>query len=537
MFKRLSVASSRHLFIVAAFVFISTVVLRTWNITEIFELLGDQVLYWNIALRPWRELPLGGGPSSVGGTTIGPAFIWTMWGIRHVVGPWTSNLPHAGGIGLSIVQSAADAMIAVAIWKRFGSLALALAITLLIATAPEDMSLSASIWNPPLAVAFVKMSIGCVLLADGARSLWWTAGATAAAILAVQSHSSAVFFAAPVILSLTGRELLAGRRRRAVQVACITVMTVLMLEAPYLLDLATNRSKQTRPAVVVANVLSTIEHPETLRPRAAFAALVDASHAIFVRPWSFTPLGVPLAVCALLAAFRARHDLALVGVTIAPLVAAIAGFSFWQGAFEFYWFMTLMPSIALMIGIAVTAWQPAAPAAAGLLLLLVLAAQPARFAHSQSINRLPTYGALVRGSQEIRRRAGEIARIDIEFPVEPSTNTHFVYERVLGGRVTPSSAVHRHDRTNRPGALRSGPCRRRQGPARVMDLKEVGQLGADEGSHWYYASKARALRALSRQLPSRTDSRRRRRIWFLFEDPPSGDGGKKRDLRRPGVSN
>lgn len=26
-----------------------------------------------------------------------------------------------------------------------------------------------------------------------------------------------------------------------------------------------------------------------------------------------------------------------------------------------------------------------------------------------------------------------------------------------------------------------------------MDLKEVGLLGADEGSHWYYASKARAL--------------------------------------------
>jgi SAM-dependent methyltransferase len=27
-----------------------------------------------------------------------------------------------------------------------------------------------------------------------------------------------------------------------------------------------------------------------------------------------------------------------------------------------------------------------------------------------------------------------------------------------------------------------------------MDLKEVGLLGEDEGSHWYYASKARALR-------------------------------------------
>src|SRR5690349_2105952 len=92
-------------FVVAALVFAFTVFLRTRHITETFELLGDQVLYWNIALRPWRDLPLGGGPSSVGGTTIGPAFIWTMWGIRHVVGPWTSYLPHAGGIGLSVIQS------------------------------------------------------------------------------------------------------------------------------------------------------------------------------------------------------------------------------------------------------------------------------------------------------------------------------------------------------------------------------------------------------------------------------------------------
>jgi len=39
----------------------------------------------------------------------------------------------------------------------------------------------------------------------------------------------------------------------------------------------------------------------------------------------------------------------------------------------------------------------------------------------------------------IRRRSDRIRRIDIEFAVEPSTNTHFIYERVLGGQVTPSA--------------------------------------------------------------------------------------------------
>jgi SAM-dependent methyltransferase len=37
-----------------------------------------------------------------------------------------------------------------------------------------------------------------------------------------------------------------------------------------------------------------------------------------------------------------------------------------------------------------------------------------------------------------------------------------------------------------------------------MDLKEVGLLGEDEGSHWYYASKARALRrCLGARSPGR----------------------------------
>ena len=190
---------------------------------------------------------------------------------------------------------------------------------------------------------------------------------------------------------------------------------------------------------MVASVSYTIEHPETLRPRAAFDALVNACQAILVRPWTFGPLAALLVGCALAATVRTRHDLTLACVTIVPLLAAVAGFSFWQGGFEFYWFMTLMPSVALTLGLALTAWKAAAPIVAAALLLLVVAAQPARFALAQTINRLPTYGALVRGSQEIRRRASEIRSIDIEFAVEPSTNTHFIYERVLGGRVTPSA--------------------------------------------------------------------------------------------------
>src|SRR5262249_59699087 len=134
----------------------------------------DQILYWRMALGSWRDLPIGGGPSSVGGTTLGPIFLWLLWGIRQIVGPWTYNLPHAGGIGLGILQSIADTVLLCAAWKRLASFPLALAVTLVIASAPYDMALTATIWNPPLAVALVKLTPACVLLRAGRYSLTWS---------------------------------------------------------------------------------------------------------------------------------------------------------------------------------------------------------------------------------------------------------------------------------------------------------------------------------------------------------------------------
>src|SRR5262245_23843594 len=93
---------------VSLIVFSYLVFIRTRRISQTFWLLGDQILYWRMALGSWRDLPIGGGPSSVGGTTLGPIFLWLLWGIRQIVGPWTYNLPHAGGIGLGILQSIAD---------------------------------------------------------------------------------------------------------------------------------------------------------------------------------------------------------------------------------------------------------------------------------------------------------------------------------------------------------------------------------------------------------------------------------------------
>jgi hypothetical protein len=417
-----------------AAVFLGLTLLRTHGISRTFWLLGDQILYWKIALRSWRDLPIGGGPSSVGGTTLGPIFCWVLWAIRHLIGPWCDNLPHAGGIGLSILQSAADALLLTALWTCTASFALALAFSLFIGTAPFDMALSATIWNPPLAVVFVKTSIAFVLFGQRGSSAKWEAAATASALLALQAHSSAVFFAAPVIASFVARPLIALQWRDAGRRAAVLAAVILLLETPFVADLVVHAGQSTSPAVIVSNVSYTLSHPAALRPLASFHAVVSGCQHILLWSWAFPWAGTLFVALVVLAGIRARHDLTLAAASIAPPLCAIVGFSFWQFPYDDYWFMTIVPSIMLAAILAVTIWRPAVPVIAVALLAAVVIALPSRVADADRLFRFPEYGALAAGSRQIRRRTPEIRRIDTAFALPASTDPLFLYQ-ILGGRI------------------------------------------------------------------------------------------------------
>jgi hypothetical protein len=421
--------------IVSVVVFAYVLFVRTRGITQVFWLLGDQILYWRIALVPWRELPIGGGPTSVGGTTLGPAFLWGLWLIRHLIGPWTDNLPHAGGIGLSIMQSAADVVLLLAIWRRFQSLALALAVTIFLATAPYDVALTATIWNPPPAVALAKIVIAIVLVSGRESSLRRTALVVGLAMLAVQSHSSALFFTVPAVAAFTVRELFERRWTGALRHAATTAGVILLVETPYLVNRLLHADQIVRPVVVTNGVQYAVTHPSALRPLASFTAMADAFAFILLRPWTFAWFWAVLVIAAAVTVYRMRHSMAVVCVTVAPMVCTVVGYAFWMRAYDYYWYLVLAPSAATTIAIAVTAWRPAATTISACLLVAVLAAQPARLADSMTIHRLPEYGALVRGSREIRRRAPEIRAIRTEFPLPATADPTFLYE-VLGGRIT-----------------------------------------------------------------------------------------------------
>ena len=421
-------------------VFAYVTFVRTRGISQTFWLLGDQILYWRIALGSWHDIPTGGGFSSVGGTTLGPVFFWTLWLIRHLVGPWTDNLPHAGGIGLGIIQSAADACLFAALWKRFRSPLLAVAVTLVVATAPYDMALTATIWNPPLSVALVKVALAVVLF-DTGGSLLAQATATAAAMLAVQAHSSAIFFAAPLIVSFAAREAIARRWRRARNSAGLAAAVIVLLELPFLINLAVHRGAGVAPVVVVDNLSYAVTHPQAIRPVASLLALANATAFILLRPWTFAWMGAVLVVSSVVTAWRVRRDLVLFSATVAPLMCTVAGFAFWQRPYDSYWYLVVAPSAALTVALALTVWRPSAPLVAAALALVAIAAQPTRIADAMTIHRLPQYGPLARGSAAIRRYTADVRSIRTEFALPDSTDRTFLF-RVLGGRVTPQALYH-----------------------------------------------------------------------------------------------
>src|SRR5690349_20873182 len=137
---------------------------RTFPVTEHFHLLGDQVRDWNWAVKPFRELPLVGTPTSQGGFCLGPIFYWTLWFIRITIGPFCENLPHAGGLGLAAIHSIADAILLIAILKRGIPISASVAMMLVLVSSPFEAGLSGTIWNPGLSVSFVELATASFLM-------------------------------------------------------------------------------------------------------------------------------------------------------------------------------------------------------------------------------------------------------------------------------------------------------------------------------------------------------------------------------------
>lgn len=426
----------------AVLLFVALTWARTAGVSGNFWLLGEQIRDWSIALGSWRDLPLSGTPSTVGGTSLGPIYYWLIWIIRVTIGPFFDNLPHAGAVGLSMVQAAADVALFFALWRHAGSAALALAAVLLVATAPYDMALTATIWNPPVSVAFVKLALALFLVSAAHPSRWRMAATVIAGWLAVQAHSSAIFVFAPMTSWFVVREVAARRWRGAAETARLLIEIVLVLQIPYLIYRLTAPSAGA-PTVALESVSRAVTDPGSANLAASYEAIRHAVAYFWGYPRAFTWLTPLLGAGVIGVLVSARRRPWMLFVTVLPLAAAIAAFAAWQRPFETYWYLTLAPALALMLAEAVAVIRPWA-AREGLAiacLSLVLWHQPQRVIGVTAVHKLPEYRPLLQGTREIARRTPEIRNIFTEFELPPSTDATFPFV-CMGGRVSRDAAYN-----------------------------------------------------------------------------------------------
>jgi hypothetical protein len=418
--------------------FVYTLAIRTWGVPGRFWMHYDQIRDWGIALGPFSELPLVGPVTHLGGSPPGPVPYWVLWFIRVTVGPWFDNLPHAGGIGQALLASIADVLLFFGVRRRTRSTPLAFAVTLLVASAPYDLSLSATVWPPMLAVTFAKAATALVLLGWGDGPWWRVAVVATVAWAAVQSHVPGTFVALTVLLYLVVQPLTERAWRAAVARALIVATLVAIMQIPWMVYW-TRQPPGTVGTPVGASLLSIARGDEQPRIATSAVVLARAFSSIHGSPWQAPWLGWLLAPCAIIVIIRLRRDVAAVAMSVGSLAMGYVGYALWTGGYHEYYFFSLMPAAVLTVALAMTSLGPPGirQVAAWSLVAVAVLAQPARLRHSETMHRMPEYRVIVRASRVMAARREPLRRIDAAF-LAPTSSSTFVYE-ILGGRLSPDS--------------------------------------------------------------------------------------------------
>jgi hypothetical protein len=424
----------------AVTLFLFAFAIRIRGIDSQFWLLGDQIRDWGIALRPFSELPLVGPATHVGGYTIGPAYYWIMWAVRATVGPWFDNLPHAGGYGQAAIESAADALLFVALARRLDSPGVAFAAMLVIVTAPFDVALSAIVWTPPIASALGKAAVALILLERHRGPTWRPAIVTALAWCALQVYTGAVYVTAGVMAALL-LEPLARREWVAVRRAAATLaIVVLVLQLPYVAHRLVDRSGGPAMAAVTGGLGRVLSGDATPQIAKSVAGYAGAFNYIHVEPWRTSLPLWGLAGCCVMVAVRYRRDPVVLSLVLVPQALAIVGYALFLDTLDHYYYIPVMPLAPATVAFAVT--LPAGTLAGRVLgvALVGLAATlvPWRLGFASTMHRLPEYRVLVDASRTLARERPQLRGISTEFALPASTDPAFLY-RILGGRIDPGA--------------------------------------------------------------------------------------------------
>lgn len=464
--------SERHARVaVAAIFFLYVLCIRVYDVADTFLMLGEQTRDWSVALGGLTNLPLTGAPSTAGGRGFGPIYYWILWVGRHLVGPFTDYLPHAGGVTVALLQSSADTWLLIALWRRVGPW-LALAMCLTIASAPFDIAISSVIWNPPVAAALIKMATAMALQLGEGPPRWQIAITAMLAWFAVQAHLSAIFVAAPLLVALVARDLqvrrsavidsqidkpstsalratadkkalslqdrlFQDRLRRAAMTAALVAIVVLTLQIPYFIAIARDPAAPMGPT----NAINTITNTNAIRIDRSYSSIVNGTGEVLVRQFDSWRFQIPTLIAALVVVIRWRRDLILLAVSIGGIAGATVLFATWTRGYDSYWFLTLTTAMVLTFGMAIAA-IPHRPARfwIGLALLAgIIVLQRSRIDQSTAFFKYPAYRTMRIASYELAARHPLLRDIRMNFDgVHPTMDKYIMY-RILGGRIDPSA--------------------------------------------------------------------------------------------------
>jgi hypothetical protein len=407
----------------AGLLFVYVLSIRIYDVSTTFLMLGEQTRDWTIALGGITELPLTGAPSTAGGRGLGPVYYWLLWIGRVSIGAFMDNLPHAGGVFVALLQSIADVWLFIALAKRM-HWSLALAMSLLIASAPFDIALSSLIWNPPVAAAMIKMATALALSLTPESPLWHIALTAAVAWFGVQSHLSGIFVAAPLLAALAFT-----RRLKSVAVVAAAVFA---LQLPFLIALLRDPSGGAGPTTAIAG----ITNPQVFRPWVAYGSVTGITGNLLIHLYDWYEYTIPMLIAAAIVAYAYRKDLMVIAVSAGAVVMATALFTTSTRAYDSYWFVTLTPAMTIVFGMAIAA-IPSKNAVKWIgiaMLVAIVVMQPARLEDSTRYFKYPQYGPMVKGSRELMQRAPVLKDIRVAFEVHPTMDRLFVY-RILGGQI------------------------------------------------------------------------------------------------------
>lgn len=422
----------------ASVFFLYVLVMRTHDVARTFLMLGEQTRDWTIALGSLTDLPLTGAPSTAGGRGFGPIYYWLLWIGRVTLGPFMDNLPHAGGVTVALLQSIADVWLLLALSRRV-HWGLALAMCLLIASAPFDIAISSVIWNPPVSAALIKMATAMALTLTPTSPRWHVAIAAMLAWMSVQAHLSGIFVAAPLLVAIALQptvERLSNGRRTIVGRGLVIAGVILVLQIPFLMSIVREPSAPAGPATAIAS----LTNPQVFRPWMAYdTATGITGNFVWPMPDAFK-YAFPTLLVGAIVAWVYRRELVLLAVSVGGVVTATLLFTTSTRNYDGYWFLTLTTALTLTFGLAIAAIpSKAAVKWIGVALLLVVAwRQPARIADSTRFFKYPQYDTMVRGSRQLIMQAPVVRDIKVTFDVHPTMDRQFIY-KILGGRIDGSA--------------------------------------------------------------------------------------------------